>query len=475
LVVNGNLLFSRELGEILLVHRQRRADATIGVISRSSGKNGRPQRERMQIGPQGDLLRLQVEYDPDAVVGDYQPAGVYVFEREVLKRIPAESYCDLKEQFIPALLRAGLRVGTHPIRGYLHELNSAEDYLKAQFDLCRGHLGGPQPGREIDDRIWVQGEVDLPPDVFLVGPIVLGAGVKVGPGARLIGPLVVGDGAEIGAGALLRESVVGERASLGRGARVEHAILTEGMQVEEGSVITESLATAQPLSLGAVNLTERDMRISVTSIPFERFVGVGLRSFFYRVTKRLFDVTLATIGLVLGLPLMAVVALAIRVDSPGPVLFRQRRCGKGGREFTMVKFRSMRWGAEELQDSLSVRNETDGPVFKMTDDPRFTRLGSVLRKFSLDELPQLWNVLKGEMSIVGPRPLAERELKVCPSWREARLRVKPGVTGLWQVSSREKKAFRDWVQQDLRYVRNQSFSFDMKILLRTIGALTKGL
>ena len=141
----------------------------------------------------------------------------------------------------------------------------------------------------------------------------------------------------------------------------------------------------------------------------------------------------------------------------------------------MLKFRSMRADAERMRQQLGQSNEVDGPVFKMTNDPRFTRVGRFLRKYSLDELPQLWNVLLGDMSIVGPRPLQDGEMRLSPSWREARMRVKPGLTGLWQVSSREKGRFQDWIQHDLRYVRSQSFALDMKIILRTILAVAKGL
>jgi lipopolysaccharide/colanic/teichoic acid biosynthesis glycosyltransferase len=228
--------------------------------------------------------------------------------------------------------------------------------------------------------------------------------------------------------------------------------------VGENAVIRDSLATSQPLSVGDLNLVERDLRIAVASIPFERYIGVGVRRQIYAGMKRLFDFVFASTAFLLSLPVMALVALAILIDSGVPILFRQRRCGKDGTPFTMLKFRSMRAGAERMRAHLSDRNEVDGPVFKMTNDPRFTRVGRILRKYSLDELPQLWNVMRGDMSIVG-----------------ARLRVKPGLTGLWQVSAREKGRFQDWIQNDLRYVRSQSLFLDLKIIVRTIVALAKGL
>ncbi len=185
------------------------------------------------------------------------------------------------------------------------------------------------------------------------------------------------------------------------------------------------------------------------------------KEFLYRFSGRLGGVITA-------------VSLAILWDTGRPVLFRQRRCGKNGKEFVMLKFRSMRVDADQIRAKISHLNECDGPVFKINNDPRFTRVGRILRKYSLDELPQFCNVLRGDMSVVGPRPLADSELRTCPSWREARLRVKPGLTGLWQVSSREKTEFRDWIQHDLRYVREQSLTLDMTIVLKTVAALTRG-
>jgi lipopolysaccharide/colanic/teichoic acid biosynthesis glycosyltransferase len=311
--------------------------------------------------------------------------------------------------------------------------------------------------------------------VVVVGPVVLGPGVQVGSGARLIGPLVVGRGTEIGEGAHLREAVIGEDVEIGPRARVERSILADGLRVGESAVLRDSLATAQPLSVGDLNLVERDLRIAVASLPFERYLGVGMRRQGYATLKRAFDLLFAALATIVASPIMAVIAATTWWDSGFPILFRQRRCGKEGRPFTMLKFRSMRPDAERMRLELRERNEVDGPVFKISNDPRFTRVGRTLRKYSLDELPQLWNVLRGDMSIVGPRPLQDAEMRVCPAWREARLRVKPGLTGLWQVSSREKGRFQDWIQHDLRYVRTQSFVLDLKILARTLLALAKGI
>jgi exopolysaccharide biosynthesis polyprenyl glycosylphosphotransferase len=190
-----------------------------------------------------------------------------------------------------------------------------------------------------------------------------------------------------------------------------------------------------------------------------------------RVVKSMLDRVGAVVGLLLLSPLMVAIAIAIRHDSPGPVFFRQIRVGKGGREFVIFKFRTMGTDAERRLTALRAYNEHDGVLFKMRDDPRVTRVGRILRRFSLDELPQLINVLLGEMSLVGPRPPLPEEVMAYPSDMRRRLAVSPGMTGLWQVSGRSDLSWEETVRLDLRYVENWSFSLDLVILLRTLSAV----
>ncbi|HIC93861.1 MAG TPA: undecaprenyl-phosphate glucose phosphotransferase [Anaerolineae bacterium] len=190
--------------------------------------------------------------------------------------------------------------------------------------------------------------------------------------------------------------------------------------------------------------------------------------------KRAMDVVIASVGLVLCAPLMGLIALLIKADSPGPVLFRQVRVGRGGRLFTLYKFRSMRQEAEAERAQLLDLNEATGPIFKIRDDPRLTRVGKLLRRTSLDELPQLYNVLRGEMSLVGPRPPIPSEVEQYQEWHRRRLEVSPGVTGLWQVSGRSDLTFDEMVMLDLFYAENWSLWLDLKILLRTIPTIILG-
>ncbi len=190
-----------------------------------------------------------------------------------------------------------------------------------------------------------------------------------------------------------------------------------------------------------------------------------------RVQKRCLDIVVTSVALVIGAPLMLGIALMVKVSSPGPVLFRQRRVGAQERGFTIFKFRTMVVNADAQRDGLLAQNEADGLLFKMRRDPRVTKVGGLLRRTSLDELPQLFNVLRGEMSLVGPRPALPEETTRYAELQRGRLRVKPGVTGLWQVNGRHDLAFEDYVRYDLFYVENWSLTMDLYILAKTIPAL----
>ncbi len=187
--------------------------------------------------------------------------------------------------------------------------------------------------------------------------------------------------------------------------------------------------------------------------------------------KRAFDVASSFLALVLASPVLLMAALAVKLGSPGPVIFRQKRLGKNGRVFTLYKFRTMVRDAERLREGLAGSNEMDGPVFKMKDDPRVTGAGRWLRRLSVDELPQLWNVLRGDMSIVGPRPPIPSEVAKYERWQRRRLSMRPGITCLWQAGGRNAVDFRRWMEMDLEYIDNWSLALDLKIILRTIPAV----
>jgi exopolysaccharide biosynthesis polyprenyl glycosylphosphotransferase len=192
------------------------------------------------------------------------------------------------------------------------------------------------------------------------------------------------------------------------------------------------------------------------------------------IVKRAIDLGLALFLTLLTLPIQLLAALAIRLTSRGPIFFRQVRCGLNGRHFTLLKFRTMQAGAEGLLPEIAHLNQMSGPVFKAAQDPRLTWVGRVLRRLSIDELPQLWNVVVGDMSLVGPRPPLPDEVSRYEPWQRRRLSMAPGLTCLWQVSGRSELDFDRWMELDLKYIDTWSPILDLKILLKTVPAVLSG-
>lgn len=188
--------------------------------------------------------------------------------------------------------------------------------------------------------------------------------------------------------------------------------------------------------------------------------------------KRFFDVIFSALGLILLTPLFIIIAMLVRFSSAGPIFFRQERCSVNGRRFILYKFRTMVEGAEKKLEELLQHNEMNGPIFKMKNDPRLTKVGKFLRKFSFDELPQLWNVLRGDMSLIGPRPPLPKEVKQYDSWQRRRLSMRPGITCIWQTNGRNKISdFNQWMKLDLEYIDSWSLRLDCKILFKTVPAV----
>ena len=253
------------------------------------------------------------------------------------------------------------------------------------------------------------------------------------------------------------------------------------------AVNMQELAGLEPVMQHCANLGIRT-RVQLEFLPasysrvyLEKFRDVQLLSLscapdseFHLFCKRVVDIALSGSALLLLWPLMLAIAAAIRTLSPGPILFRQTRCGLGGRHFTLYKFRSMVNNAEQLRAELHQLNELDGPVFKISDDPRIIPVGRILRRFSLDELPQLWNILRGDMSFVGPRPAIPDEVEQYEAWQRRRLRMRPGLTCTWVLEGRNHLDFNRWMQLDLAYIDSWSLWLDLKIFLRTIPIVLSG-
>jgi lipopolysaccharide/colanic/teichoic acid biosynthesis glycosyltransferase len=322
--------------------------------------------------------------------------------------------------------------------------------------------------------------------------VFVGSGHAVDPTARLMGPIVVHPDATIEANAtILGPAVVGPGARIGSGAVVAHTTIGADCVVPPNAIVRDHawFRTAGESMLGLTErppmpYSERLARLSLgveehrptegqrgqsergSDARAQRHVGLAL--------KRSLDIAVAALGLLLLLPVFVITAVAIWLESKGPTFYGDKREGLGGRVFKCWKFRSMYTGAALAQRQLKALDQTDGPHFKADSDPRVTRVGRVLRALNIDEVPQLFNVLVGQMSLVGPRPSPFRENQVCVPWRAARLSVRPGITGFWQVCRHNRAAgdFHQWIEYDLLYVQHQSFVLDVKILAAT--ALTLG-
>jgi lipopolysaccharide/colanic/teichoic acid biosynthesis glycosyltransferase len=289
----------------------------------------------------------------------------------------------------------------------------------------------------------------------LIGPVLLGDGVCIESDAVVVGPSILCNGATIRRGATIDSSIVGAGATVQPQQAVHRCIMTASQ---------ETAASARTYGRGPILLSKKPL------CPRRRSVFRTWPRFSYAGTfKRVVDVILASIVLILFAPVFPLIALAIKMNSPGPVFFKDRRQGLHGRPFDCFKFRTMRVGAADIQDKLRFVSEVDGPQFKMADDPRISAVGHFLRETYLDEIPQFFNVLCGQMSIVGPRPSPESENTLCPSWRDARLSVRPGITGLWQVY-RTREPFRDfqeWIYYDTKYVQELSPCMDLCVCCST--------
>lgn len=276
---------------------------------------------------------------------------------------------------------------------------------------------------EFQPGVWAHESAEVDPEARVVGPAWLGAGQRVGAGTVVAGPVILPD----------RDT---------------------------------TLRTETP---------DRDIDWALVRSPHWSMPSLTARGLGYRALKRTFDVSFSMMVMILTIPVYVPIMIAIVMEDGRPFFFAHRRQTLGGKEFPCLKFRTMRRDAERIKADLMAQNAADGPQFFMENDPRVTRVGKILRKYQLDELPQFLNVLVGHMSVVGPRPSPDKENQYCPAWREARLSVRPGVTGLWQVSrTREPQTdFQEWIRYDLEYVQHQSFIGDLRIIIDTVRYILK--
>lgn len=462
LVLNGSI-FLRDIdfAEISADHYRRGSAITIGVKKRAWLAS----EEGIHVEEDGSVKGFSIIHSSRVKKSPFMATGVYVFNPVVFDFINTNGFFDIKEQLIPALMQQALPVHACEIEGVYKGISTVEDYFDTHREcLLRGSL--PLEGmQEIAEDVYVSERVLISPKAYIIGPAFIGSDTEIGANAQIIGPVVIGNNCIIGEGTMLRESIAWNNVVLEGRSKLIHCIITGGLRVKQMTLNDKVLVD---------NLKHSDLNFAAFSNTFNGIVetsALGLGKFkflLFLAAKRLIDVFASLALLVLLSPLFLLISIAIKLESHGPVIFKQARCGKDGHDFKMLKFRSMEKDADAKQQDLIAKKSVDGPVFKLDNDPRITRVGRFLRKTSIDEFPQLVNVLKGEMSLVGPRPLVMDEMKFSPSWRSIRLKVKPGITGMWQVEGRGGVSFHDWISYDVHYVKHQSLFLDFKILLKTM-------
>ncbi len=404
-------------------------------------ENASGTRDRVEFDGRGLVRRIQRYYDE---VTWSVTSGV------ICSLVPVSSA--LKAISVPLTSLVGLRTALAaqgvpsrdvPIRGGVYDLSRpggmlglSEQMLSAGTDETRAMKRGR--------------DCVVDPTARLLGAVALHNGVVIEPGVTILGPTVIGAGARIGEGAIVAQCVVAPQAVVPAGSRERSRVLTGAST--GGAPACEPIHPAQTEDIGGPSALPR----------------------LYPRIKAIVEGLIALIGLLLLSPLLALIAVLIKLDSRGGIFYGDLREASHGRVFKCYKFRTMAVGADARQRELMAANQVDGPQFKLNHDPRVTRVGHWLRATSLDELPQLLNVVLGQMSLVGPRPSPFRENQLCVPWREARLSVRPGITGLWQVCrhSRSGGDFHQWISYDLQYVRHMSFWVDVKILAATFIAIT---
>jgi lipopolysaccharide/colanic/teichoic acid biosynthesis glycosyltransferase/acetyltransferase-like isoleucine patch superfamily enzyme len=454
-------------------HRQSGTAATVGVVRLTEEAW---HMERVQSDAEGRIGAIHRIHPLQERRSTLWPVGLYLFEPSVLDLIPSDKYFDLKEQLPAQLQEKGKPARVWEIAGYCRLVNSINDYVKANEDVLLGRVQFALEDRAGFKESSVASPKNISPGALVKDPVAVSPSARIEAGAMVIGPAAVGENCHIGAQAVISECIIFPGARVGQAAYLSHCIIGEGVEIGNSVCLHETMV------LGDAAGWEKEMRADfglersggAERIRTIRMPQVGGNQF-YRLIKRAIDIVVSSLALSILSPLLLLIAMAVKIDSPGPVLFSQRRCGLWGKEFNMYKFRSMVVNAEELKTELMNINEVDGPMFKIISDPRVTRVGRFLRATNLDELPQFWNVLLGDISLVGPRPLAMEEMRLNPQWRDTRLSVPPGITGYWQIEAHDKVHFAEWIRCDIDYVRNFSFWLDMKIIIRTICKFFPGL
>lgn len=417
--------------------------------------------ERVSFDGSGQVRRILRHYEPTwpfiaGVTATVLPVASGILADGV---IPA-SLTNLRQ----TLALRGVPSRDVPVEGGALDLTHEAGLLAANEFVLRRATQSGRPLFASGTPVLVGQGQSVHDTARISGAVVIHADAEVGENAMVFGPAVLGPGARVMAGAVVAHSIVGPHCTVPSGLTVRNRVWSWAEDDGQTAQASDTTHGDPVLQLPAAALRD-DLRA----------LDQGERTLDGRgwAHKRALDLIVAALALVALLPVLLVVALAVWLESGGAILYGDQREGMRGRGFRCWKFRTMYVGAHAAQLELMALDTTDGPHFKVDRDPRVTRVGRILRALNLDELPQLVNVLLGEMSLVGPRPSPFRENQVCVPWREARLSVRPGITGFWQVCRHDRSAgdFHQWIEYDLLYVQHISFWLDVKILAATLLTL----
>jgi lipopolysaccharide/colanic/teichoic acid biosynthesis glycosyltransferase len=424
------------------------AESDLVAVTAEPGLSGA--QERIRLTTEGNVAGFRRVYSDSAELA-FVPADWphHLFIRAgVLPRVLVGGAMPVSFSALSLRCQSqGLKLRAVDVGGAVLDLETEEGML----GLCSLMLSS---GGEV--RVNTGDSPLISPRAKLVGNVLLGDNVEIGPEAVIVGPTIVAKDAKIERGAVISSSIIGEHVCVPERQFVRNCI-AQGPDYDWGR-------TVQCRGGDSHRAQELDLWQTTQGV-FRNWPRFSYARFF----KRVADFVAALMVLILFAPVIPFIALAIKLTCPGPVFYSDKRQGLHGKEFGCLKFRTMVAGADKIQDKLRFVSAVDGPQFKMDDDPRISTVGRFLRETYIDEVPQFFNVLFGQMSIVGPRPSPESENTLCPPWRDARLSVRPGITGLWQLHrTREPmKDFQEWIHYDTMYVRNLSLKVDLITCWRT--------
>jgi len=396
--------------------------------------------------------------EPAALPIDW-PAHIFV-KNDVLERLlPGGILPQSFSEFLKKCRSAGLRLQAIGIGGAVWDLATGKGLL----DFAANRLAYSEKQRPIGRiargrRPAGNEGTKISAHARIVGNVLFGRDVSIEADAVVVGPTIICNNVVIGKGAVVRASIIGPGVSVTSGRLIQRRVVVSSRDRRESS--------ARP---GRHRAAPENGRGPVLADYGSKGFRTWPRFSYPRFFKRLADIFAAAAVLILFAPVFPIIALAVSLTSRGGVFFRDLRQGRHARQFRCLKFRTMLVGADKMQRRLRALNQADGPQFKMADDPRLSPVGKFLRDTYIDEIPQFFNVLLGQMSVVGPRPSPEQENTLCPQWRDARLSVRPGITGLWQVCRTRKpgKDFQEWIHYDTTYVRDLSLRMDLWICWQT--------